>query len=70
MTEPDIIPEAEAYCAKANISVSTLAVRALQNSRYFDRLMRKRQLEAEAVAKLRAYMAAHPPASTSEGTAP
>jgi hypothetical protein len=49
------------YCDSAGISPSTLCVQALGNSRFFDRLQRRAvQLETDA-ARLKAWMAQHPP---------
>lgn len=61
--------EIEDYCRRAGLSPSTLCVKVLGNSRYFDRLKRRGQrLEAEA-EKLRAFMAANPPSSHRSGAA-
>lgn len=69
MQDTSIIDEVTAYCARANIQPSTLAVRVLGNSRFFDR-MRRRVDKAQADAqKLRAYMAANP-APEQPGAAP
>lgn len=57
----DIIDEIQAYCEAAGISPSTLGVRALGNSRYFDRLQRRIEKTAEDADRLRAYMAENPP---------
>ena len=59
--DTDIISEAQAYCRKAGIELSTLGVRALNSSRFFDRLERKRQQADEATARLRKFMADNPP---------
>ncbi|NAZ37183.1 hypothetical protein [Rubellimicrobium sp. CFH 75288] len=56
-----LIEEVRAYCAAAGIEASTLGVRALGNSRFFDRFLRRAEQEAEAAEKLRAYMAENPP---------
>ena len=57
----DIIEEIQAYCEAAGISPSTLGVRALGNSRYFDRLKRRLDKTAEDADRLRTYMAENPP---------
>ena len=56
-----IIAQIEAYCSQANISPSTLCVRALGNSRFMGRLQRKIEKIDEDVKRLSAYMAANPP---------
>ena len=58
---PDIIPEVEQYCASVGIAPSTLALRALGNARFFDRLSRRRDHEASAAQRIRDYMDANPP---------
>ena len=66
MQQANIIDEVNDYCARAGIQPSTLAVRVLGNSRFFDR-MRRRLDKAEADAdKLRAYMAQNPPRGACE----
>ncbi len=66
MQQTSIITEVNDYCARAGIQPSTLAVRVLGNSRFFDR-MRRRLEKADADAeKLRAYMAANPPRDTTQ----
>lgn len=60
MLDESFITEAEEYCAAAGISPSTLAVRALNNSRFFNRAARQREKANEAIERLRAYMAANP----------
>jgi hypothetical protein len=61
MTQPSLIELIEDYCAKADIEPTTLGVRVLGNSRFYDRLKRKLGKLEEDEAKVRAYMAAHPP---------
>jgi hypothetical protein len=60
MSKPNIITEAERYCETAQISLSTLALRVLNNSRYFDRLVRRAEKEREDAARLRSYMEENP----------
>ena len=63
--DTDIISEAKAYCRQAGIELSTLGVRALNSSRYFERLERKREQADASAAKLRQFMQENPPAQTS-----
>lgn len=56
-----LLEEVRRYCAASGISASTLAVRALDNSRFFDRLERRIEREAEEARRLRAYMKSNPP---------
>jgi hypothetical protein len=58
---PDIIPEVEQYCVSAGIAPSTLALRAIGNARFFERLNRRREHEAKAERRIREYMDANPP---------
>ncbi|KGM50646.1 hypothetical protein [Pseudooceanicola atlanticus] len=60
MTE-QLIKDVEEYCDAARISPATLAVRVLNNSRYFDRLRKKLEREEDAEERLRRYMADNPP---------
>lgn len=60
MKDQAIIAEVNAYCARAGIQPSTLAVRVLGNSRFFDRYRRREEKAAQDAEKLRAYMAANP----------
>ena len=64
-----LIKEISDYCAKSGISPSTLGVRVLGNSRFFDRLKRRIQKTDEDVAKLRAFMAENPPDAEKKGAA-
>lgn len=61
MKQSDLLSEVRAYCEEVGISPSTLGVRALGNSRYFDRLERRIEKAEEDAQKLRAFMAEHPP---------
>lgn len=61
MQQQSLIKLIENYCADAGIEPSTLGVRALGNSRFFDRLKRKLGKIEEDGEKLVAYMAANPP---------
>lgn len=69
MEQTPLIAEIEDYCARAGITPSTLTVKVLGNSRFYERLQRKMGQVEEAAAKLRAYMAENPPAQTQAGTA-
>lgn len=60
MVDEDFISEVEQYCADMGVSLSTLGVRALNNSRFFERAKRQQKKSAEAVTRLKAYMAANP----------
>lgn len=57
----DLIKDAEEYCEQAGITPATLAVRVLNNSRFFDRLMKRIQRDEESERKLRDFMAENPP---------
>lgn len=61
MITDELLAEARQYCEAKGITPSTLAVRALNNSRFFDRVERQRRLAREASEKLRAFMAENPP---------
>ncbi|MGV6848574.1 MAG: hypothetical protein ACWA5A_09365 [Marinibacterium sp.] len=61
MINETLLRDVQKYCADLGISEATLAVRALNNSRFFDRLRKSRERERRAVTKLRHYMAANPP---------
>lgn len=67
MESKPLTDEIAAYCEGANISASTLCVRALGNSRFLDRFNRRVEKAEQDAEKLRAYMAAHPaPEQTQE----
>jgi hypothetical protein len=68
MTDTSISEEIRRYCAAADISASTLCVRALQNSRFMDRRERKLEKLAENEAALRKYMRENPPVKTDAAT--
>lgn len=63
MSQNSILNEATMYCRKTGLALSTLAVRVLGNSRYFDRLQRRVAKEESDAQKLREFMRANPPAS-------
>lgn len=56
----NIVDEAQEYCRKTGISLATLAVRALGNSRFFGRHERRMEKIEEDSQRLRAFMAANP----------
>lgn len=66
MNQTDILSRATTYCEAAGISLSTLGVRALGNSRYFDRLQRRIDKTEQDEQKLAAFMAKNPPQTQSE----
>lgn len=70
MQQQSLIKTIEEYCASAGIEPSTLGVRALGNSRFFDRLKRKLGKIEEDGEKLLAYMAANPPEQEMPGEGP
>lgn len=61
-----IIAELDAYCAKVGMKQSTVCQNALGNARLYDRMKRRIDQYAADAQKLRAYMAANPPASASQ----
>jgi hypothetical protein len=64
MEHKSLITEIELYCARANISPSTLGVRVLGNSRFLDRLKRRVEKGDKDAEALRAFMAENPPQTT------
>lgn len=68
MEHKSLISEIELYCEQANISPSTLGVRALGNSRFFDRLKRKIEKGERDAEALRSFMAQNPPQSSPEAS--
>lgn len=58
-----IIAELDAYCAQVGMKQSTVCQNALGNARLYDRMKRRIDQYAADAQKLRAYMAANPPAS-------
>lgn len=68
MKHTSILDEVNAYCARAGIQPSTLAVRALGNSRFFDRMQRRVEKAEADAEKLRAYMAENPPRADEAST--
>ncbi|WP_273688426.1 hypothetical protein [Ketogulonicigenium vulgare] len=59
--EKSFIEEVQDYCRATGISPSTLGVRALGNSRFFERLQRKIGKVEDDAARVRDHMAANPP---------
>jgi len=66
MTQNTFIREIEAYCLEANQKPSTVCVRAIGNSRFYERLIRRGQKIEEDMAAIRAYMRANPPRQKAE----
>jgi hypothetical protein len=64
MDQKSLISEIVDYCAKAGIKPSTLSVRALGNSRFFARLVRRDAQIGDAAHRIRAYMEQNPPRCT------
>ena len=62
-----LMQEARDYCQRAGIALPTLAVRALDNRHFFDRLERRMEQEASMAERLRAYMEEHPPQEAEGG---
>jgi hypothetical protein len=58
-----IIAELDAYCAQVGMKQSTVCQNALGNARLYERMKRRIDQYAADAQKLRAYMAANPPAS-------
>jgi hypothetical protein len=56
-----ILDELSTYAKQAGLSSSTVCVRALGNSRFPERHLRRLRQIAEDEARLRDYMAANPP---------
>jgi hypothetical protein len=62
-----LLQKIEDYCRAAGISPSTLGVRAVGNSRLYERLQSRIERDAAVSAKVEAYIAENPPpASTSD----
>lgn len=57
----DIVDEVERYCKQAKIKPATLGLRALNNARFFQRLLRRREQDQRTLEALRAYMQENPP---------
>ena len=60
MDYPDIISEIEAYCEAADLKPSTVCVRAIENSRFYEREKRRAEMLAEKARLIRAYIKEHP----------
>ncbi len=67
MTYPDIISELEDYCGATGLKPSTVCVRALENSRFYEREKRRAEMLAEKARLIRAYMTANPVESGGPG---
>lgn len=66
MKRKTFLEEVQAYCAAAGISPSTLGVRVLGNSRYFDRLERRLEKAKEDEIKIRRFIQMNPPPQSKE----
>lgn len=65
----DILTEIDEHATATGLSPRTICVRALGNSRFYEREMRRNELRDEAAKKLRAYMADNPPPENEKGAA-
>ena len=61
MCDKSILSELNAYCDRAGLKPSTVCVRALNDSRYVPRLVRRLDAIERDAQKLRDYMASNPP---------
>lgn len=62
MTEPEsIIAEIEDYSRHTGWEPSTICIRALNNSRWYKRMVKSRRYPAPQAEKLRQYMKDNPP---------
>lgn len=69
MENAPLIKLIESYCKDAGISPATLGVRAVGNSRLYDRLKRRRDRDADVADRVRQYIIENPPAPQSEDAA-
>lgn len=60
----EIIAEIDAYSRKTGLKHSTICQHALGNALFYERINRRAEALDGQVEKLRAYMAANPPAET------
>ena len=60
MEHTKLIAKIEKYCAAAGIMTSTFGAQALENARFFDRLQRRAEDNANEIARIEAYIAANP----------
>ena len=66
MSTKSLLEKIDRYCEAAGISPSTLGVRAVGNSRLYDRLQARVERDAVVMEKLEAYIAANPPPRSSD----
>lgn len=64
--ENDIVAEVEQYCKQAKIKPATLGIRALNNARFFQRFLRRREQDQKTLEALRAYMQENPPQTSGD----
>ena len=69
MSYNTILAELETYCGEAGLKPSTVCVRALNDSRYVARHMRRIAALEKDAQKIRDYMVAHPAPDTQEEAA-
>lgn len=65
-----LLAEIDAYCASAGIAPATLTTRALNDGKTYERLRAGGQCLPRTMAKIRAYMAAHPASAAEKAPAP
>jgi hypothetical protein len=61
MEHDALINKISSYCKTAGISPSTLCVKAIGNSRFFDRLKRRKDRQETDAARLVQWMDLNPP---------
>jgi hypothetical protein len=61
MSDQTFIRELEAYCAETGYKPGTVCVRALGDSRFYDRLVKRQDRISDKIAQLRTFMTANPP---------
>lgn len=61
-TIADLVARARQYSKEAGISLATLATRAVNDGKLFDRLKDGKSITFATAEKLSQYMATHPPA--------
>ncbi len=63
----NIIFEIESYSKATGLAPSTICVRAIDNSRFYERALRRAKVLENQAERIRAYIAANPPPSDGEG---
>lgn len=66
MDDKDLLNEIDDYCRKTGFKPSTVCMRALGDSRFMARHTRRANQIQKDTARLRKYMADHPPAEMKE----